>query len=187
MAATAAAQTMAGTVKSEKLSVNFSQKHSPRRRPKASARNTLDYMATTTISASTSKSPAVPGLAVVAALVVAIAVIATVLVFSWKHDHVVPQKTAPASQTASAPPGVAPPPALDKDGRFLFLLTEQGVGLSGGREVSLNDAHHICAAFTSGQSEGQIVQDIVQDSPGASASKAATFASTAIGVFCPKG
>ncbi|EUA68542.1 hypothetical protein I553_1730, partial [Mycobacterium xenopi 4042] len=74
---------------------------------------------------------------------------------------------------------------LDRDGRFLFLLTAQGLQLSAARDVAINDAHRVCSRLERGETEQQIVQDIVDGSPGMSMDTAAAFADTAISVYCP--
>jgi hypothetical protein len=126
--------------------------------------------------------PPIRGSAVFLAVVVAVAAIGGAVVFSWRPEHLVPKHAAPDSQAAS----VAPPPGqLDKDGRFLFLLTAQGLQLSAARDVTINDAHRICARLSRGESEQEIVQDIVDGSPGMSVDTAAAFADTAISVYCP--
>ena len=123
-----------------------------------------------------------------AGLAVAVAAIAGVSVFYWKHEHVVPRETAPVTQAESAPPVDAPPTkSQDKDGRFLFMLTTQGLQVSGAREVAISDAHRVCSRLERGESEQQIVQDIFAGSHGMSTDTATSFADAAISVYCPQG
>jgi Protein of unknown function (DUF732) len=126
----------------------------------------------------------IPGRAVLGALGVAIGAISGVSVFYWKHDHVGPGESTRASQAASAPPAVAP--AMDKDGRFLWQLATQGLQLSQARDDAINDARRICSRLERGESEQQIVGDIVGGSPGMSIDTATNFAETAIDVYCPQ-
>ncbi len=117
------------------------------------------------------------------ALVIAVVAIAGVTVFYREHDRVVPRGTTrEARATASADD----PPPVDQDGRLFLLLTEEGLGTSGGREITINEAHHVCDRFSGGESEQQIVQDIMAGSPGMSAQTAAAFADVAISVYCPQ-
>jgi Protein of unknown function (DUF732) len=164
-----------------KLSANSLRKHSEPRHTKASAPNTLDESAMTT----TPNPQPIPGLAVFAALGVAIGAISGVSVFYWKHDHVGPGQSTPVSQAASGPPAVTPS-AMDKDGRFLWQLATQGLELERARDVAINDARRVCSRLERGESEQQIVQDIVRGS-GMSMDTATSFAETAIDVYCPEG
>jgi hypothetical protein len=143
---------------------------------KASPRNTLGYSTMTT----TSNPSGIPALAVVAALVAATVAVAAVLVFYREHDHVVSRGSGPVSQAVSAP-AVNPD---DQDAKFLFLLTAQGLVRSGARDTTVHDAHRVCARLARGESEQQIVEDIVRGSPGMSVDTATTFAATAIEVYC---
>ncbi|BBU24701.1 DUF732 domain-containing protein [Mycobacterium xenopi] len=121
----------------------------------------------------------------VVGVLVAVIAVAGVLVFSWKHQRFVPQDGAPDPQTRSAPSAGPSTGTLDRDGRFLFLLTAQGLQLSAARDVAINDAHRVCSRLERGETEQQIVQDIVDGSPGMSMDTAAAFADTAISVYCP--
>jgi hypothetical protein len=133
--------------------------------------------------------PPIRGSAVLIVVVVALVAVAGVLVFSWKQQHAaVSRKTTPDSLTAAAPPAAAPRPGLlDRDGRFIFLLTAQGLQLSAARDTTINDAHRICSRLERGETEQEIVQDIVAGTPGMSTDTAVTFAETAISVYCPQG
>jgi hypothetical protein len=99
----------------------------------------------------------------------------------------VSRQTTPNSATAAAPPAAPRPGLLDKDGRFIFLLTAQGLQLSAARDTTINDAHRICSRLERGETEQEIVQDIVAGTPGMSTDTAVTFAETAISVYCPQG
>lgn len=135
----------------------------------------------------TPNPPSIPGLAVVAGLVAAIVAVATVLVFYRNHDRVAPGETTPDSQAESAPATQQSAALLDRDGRFLLLLTTQGLQVSGSRRASINDAHRICLRLARGESESQIVRDIVRGSVSMSEGMATAFADTAIDVYCPQG
>jgi uncharacterized protein DUF732 len=132
----------------------------------------------------TTHSPSpIPALAVLVALLVAVAAVAAVSVFYWKHDRVAPTHSRTGSQAASAPPENPE----NKDAQFLILLTAQGLQPSGANEATINDGHRVCSRLAHGESEQQIVEDIVQGSPEMSSDTASTFADTAIAVYCQQG
>jgi hypothetical protein len=133
--------------------------------------------------------PPIRGSAVLIVVVVALIAVAGVLVFSWNRQHAAASGVTPSpSPAASAPPAAAPRPGLlDNDGRFIFLLTAQGLQLSAARDTTINEAHRICSRLERGETEQDIVQDIVAGTPGMSADTAVTFADTAISVYCPQG
>ncbi|MGH3971023.1 MAG: DUF732 domain-containing protein, partial [Mycobacterium sp.] len=91
-----------------------------------------------------------------------------------------PSESAPVSHS-----GATPPSRLDRDGRFLWLLDAQGLQLSRGNDAAIDDARRICSRLERGESEEQIVQDIVEGSPDMSADTATAFADIAIDVYCP--
>ncbi len=134
----------------------------------------------------TPNPPSVPGIALVVAVVFGLAVIAGVVVFYRRPDLLAPRTVKTGTQVAAveSDPGDAP---LDQDGRLFFLLTQQGLSTSGARDVTINEAHHVCGRVAGGESEGQIVQDIVAGSPGMSNQTATTFAEVAMTVYCPQG
>lgn len=155
---------------------------------KASARNTLGLSAMTT----TTNPSGVPSLAVVTALVVAIVAVVGVFVFDRNHELFRSRESTPASQAASAspadPPSADPPSSqMDKDGIFLWRLSTQGLQLTRSNGAAINDARRVCTRFASGESEQEIIQDMVRGSPGMSIDTASGFADTAISVYCPQG
>jgi hypothetical protein len=125
-------------------------------------------------------------MALVAAVLFGFAVIAGVMIFYRRPDLLAPRTARTGTQIAAvqADPGSEP---LDQDGRLLFLLTQQGLSTSGPRDVTLNEAHHVCDRVQGGESEAQIVQDILAGSPGMSSGTAATFTEVAMDVYCPQG
>jgi hypothetical protein len=127
----------------------------------------------------------IPGLALLAALVVG-GVVAGVSVYYSKHDHVPAKQSAPVSQDVSEPPAVTPQAKMDKDGRFLFLLASQGLELDRAADVAINDAHRVCSRLERGESEQQIAEDIVDGSPDMSIDTATSFADIAVEVYCPQ-
>jgi hypothetical protein len=165
-----------------KLSANLLRTHSERRQTKASARNTLGHSAMTT----TPNPQPIPGVAVLGPLGVAVVAVSGVSVFYWRRDHVRPTESTSVSQAASAPPAGASP-AMDKDGRFLWRLATEGLELSRARDVAINDARRVCSRLERGESERQIIRDIVRGTPGMSMGTATDFAETAIDVYCPQG
>jgi uncharacterized protein DUF732 len=132
----------------------------------------------------TTQNPSdIPILAVLVALAVAAGAIAAVSVFYWKHPDVGPRHSRSESQAASAPP--ADPE--NKDAQFLIVLNAQGLEPSGARDTTIHDADRVCSRLARGESEQQIVEDIVQGSPDMSSGTATTFADTAIAVYCQQG
>jgi hypothetical protein len=134
----------------------------------------------------TPNPPSVPGMALVVAVLFGFAVIAGVVIFYGRPDLLAPRTAKTGTQTAAVQADQGSEP-LDQDGRLLFLLTQQGLSTSGPRDVTLNEAHHVCDRVQAGESEAQIVQDIVVGSPGMSSATAATFTEVATDVYCPQG
>jgi hypothetical protein len=137
------------------------------------------------MDATTSNPPSVPGTALVAAVVFGLAVIAGVVVFYCRPDLLAPRTDKTGTQTAAGQTDPRAEP-LDQDGRLFFLITQEGLQTSGARDVTMNEAHHVCERVHAGESEAQIVQNIVAGSPGMSAQTAATFAEIAINIYCPQ-
>jgi hypothetical protein len=135
---------------------------------------------------STSNPPSVPGMALVVAALFAFAVIAGVVIFYRRPDLLSPRTGKVGTHTAAVQGDSGAEP-LDQDGRLFYLLTEQGLQTSGPRDVTMNEAHHVCERVHAGESEAQIVQDIMAGSPEMSSQTAATFAEIATNVYCPQG
>lgn len=89
-----------------------------------------------------------------------------------------------ASQAAEEDP---PSPMDDKDSQFLSRLADKGLQLARSNDAAINEARRVCTRFVVGESEQQIVQDILEGSPGMSINTASTFADIAMDVYCPKG
>lgn len=123
------------------------------------------------------------GGAVLVAVVVALIVVAAVSVSYWKRDHPAPKGSTSSSQDA---PAAASPGTMDKDGRFLWLLSSEGIELSQSTDVAVNDAHRVCSRLERGESEEQVIDDIVAGSPDLTPDTAADFADIAREVFCPE-
>jgi Protein of unknown function (DUF732) len=70
---------------------------------------------------------------------------------------------------------------------FLSRLSTEGLQLSRSNDAAINDARRVCTRFAGGESEPEIIQDMLQGSPGMSLSIASGFADTAISVYCPDG
>ncbi|HVQ99692.1 MAG TPA: DUF732 domain-containing protein [Mycobacterium sp.] len=135
---------------------------------------------------STPNPPSVPGIALVAAVLFGFAVIAGVVVFYRRPDLLAPRTGRTGTHTVAVQDGPGAEP-LDQDGRLFYLLTEQGLQTSGARDVTMNEAHHVCERVHAGETEAQIVRDIMAGSPGMSAQTAATFTEIAVNVYCPQG
>jgi Protein of unknown function (DUF732) len=122
-----------------------------------------------------------------AALVLAVAAIAAVFVLSWKPDLFRPRANTTVSQAASASAADPPSQPKDRDGQFLWRIAIQGLQLRRSNDAAINDARRVCTRYGGGESEQQIIQDMLAGSPGMSLNTASTFADTAISVYCPDG
>jgi hypothetical protein len=132
-----------------------------------------------------------PALAMVAALVFAVGAIAAVFVFDRDPELFRSRGSTAVSHTASgsqADPAADPPrDRMDRDGQFLWRLSTQGLQLRRSNDAAINDARRTCTRYAGGESEQQIIQDILQGSPGMTLNTASGFADTAISVYCPDG
>ncbi|MGB8205999.1 MAG: DUF732 domain-containing protein [Mycobacterium sp.] len=83
----------------------------------------------------------------------------------------------------------ADPPSApkDRDGQFLWRIAVQGLQMRRSNDAAINDARRVCTRYAGGESEQQIIQDMLAGSPGMSLNTASTFADTAISVYCPDG
>ncbi|UQX10759.1 DUF732 domain-containing protein [Candidatus Mycobacterium methanotrophicum] len=98
-----------------------------------------------------------------------------------------PRATPTVSQAASATPSDPAQDATDRNGEFLLRLSAEGPQLRRSKDAAINDARRVCARFAGGEREQEIVQDMLQGSPGMSLDTASSFTDTAIRVFCPDG
>jgi Protein of unknown function (DUF732) len=132
-----------------------------------------------------------PALAMLATVVFVVGAIAAVFVFDRDPGLLRSRGSAAVSHAASAsqadPPGDPPPEHMDRNGQFLWRLSSQGLQLRRSSDAAINDARRICARYAGGESEQQIIQDVLQGSPGMSLNTASSFADTAISVYCPDG
>ena len=128
-----------------------------------------------------------PSLAMLAALVFAVAAIAAVFVLGRNPDFFRPRATTTVSQAGSAAPADPPPDPTDRNGQFLWRLSTEGLQLRRSNDAAINDARRVCTRFAGGESEQEIIQDMLQGSPGMSLNTASSFADTAISVYCPDG
>lgn len=121
-----------------------------------------------------------PVLAVVAAVLLLAGALAAVIVFGrMKHDP------AHAADSATSPTPAADSPG--KEAQFLRRLEVQNLQLDRSDAAAVKDAHYVCGRYLGGEGKDQIVQDILQGSPGMSVDTATDFADTAIDVYCPDG
>jgi Protein of unknown function (DUF732) len=139
-----------------------------------------------TTTPSTNQS-AVPGLALLAALLFAVAAISAVFVLGRHPDLLRPRAAPAVSQTGDAAPSDQPQDPMDRNGQFLFRLSSEGLQMRRSNDAAINDARRICTRYAGGESEQEVVQDMLQGTPGMSASTASSFADTAISVYCPNG
>jgi hypothetical protein len=124
----------------------------------------------------------VPVVAVVAAVLLLAGAFTAVFVLGrMKQDASAPKASASTAQTASAVDGPG------KEAQFLRRLEVQNLQLDRSDAAAVTDAHFVCGRFLSGESKDQVVQDILQGSPGMSVDTATDFADTAIDVYCPDG
>jgi hypothetical protein len=56
----------------------------------------------------------------------------------------------------------------DRDGRFLWRIAVQGLQMRRSNGAAINDARRVCTRYAGGESEQQIIQDILAGSPGMS-------------------
>jgi len=80
-----------------------------------------------------------------------------------------------------------PPDHTDRNGQFLSRLSADGLQLRRTNDAAINDARRVCTRYASGESEQEIIQDMLAGSPGMSLNTASRFADTAISVYCPDG
>jgi hypothetical protein len=85
------------------------------------------------------------------------------------------------------PVGPADARAFSNLGQFLWRLSAQRLQLRRTNDAAINDARRVCTRYASGETEQQIIQDMLAGSPGMSLNTASTFADTAISVDCPDG
>jgi hypothetical protein len=129
----------------------------------------------------------VPSLAILATLVFGVAAIAAVFVLSRNPDLFRPKANTTVSQSASAAPADPPGDPTDRNGMFLWRLSTEGLQMRRSDDAAINDARRVCARFAGGESEQEIIQDMLQGSPGMSLNTASAFADAAISVYCPDG
>jgi Protein of unknown function (DUF732) len=139
-----------------------------------------------TTTPSTNQS-AVPGLALLTALLFAVAAISAVFVLGRHPDLLRPKAPTAVSQTGEALPSDQPQDPMDRNGQFLWRLSSEGLQMRRSNDAAINDARRICTRYAGGESEQEVVQDMLQGTPGMSASTASSFADTAISVYCPNG
>ena len=106
----------------------------------------------------------IPALAMVAALVFVVAAIAAVVVYDRKPELFRSQGTISAAQHGSGSAADPPPDHMDRDGQFLWRLSTQGLRLRRSKDAAINDARRICARYAGGESEQQIIQDMLAGS-----------------------
>jgi hypothetical protein len=126
----------------------------------------------------------------------AAAAVTTGVVMAWpQQQH--PHHPAPPQPTKAAEPTViradadkAPQyvPPTDPDGRFAWLLREQGIPVQIPQDVAIDGAQGraICVRLSHGETDQQMMQDIMAGTPGISPHDAWTWVDNAIAVFCPR-
>jgi hypothetical protein len=123
-----------------------------------------------------------------AALVFVVGAIAAVFVFERDQGLFRSRGSTAVSHTASAsqddPPPDPPRDRMDRNGQFLWRLSAQGLQLRRTNDAAINDARRVCTHYAGGESEQQIIQDILQGSPGMTPNTASGFADTTISVYC---
>lgn len=139
-----------------------------------------------TTTPQTTPSP-LPSLAMLAGLVFAVAAIAAVFVLGRNPNLFKPSPHTTVSPAAAEAPAQAPSDPNDRNGQFLLQLSSEGLQLRRSDDAAINDARRVCTRYADGESEQEIVQDVLQGSPGMSPNTASGFADTAISVYCPNG
>jgi hypothetical protein len=122
-----------------------------------------------------------------AALVFAIAAIAAVVVFGRHPDLLRPKSATTVLQAESAAPSDPSADPMDRNREFLGRLSAEGLQMERSNDAAVSDARRVCTRYAGGESEQEIIQDMVQGSPGMSPNTASSFADTAISVYCPDG
>lgn len=128
-----------------------------------------------------------PSMAMLAALVFTVAAIGAVFVLGRNPDFFRQRATPTHSQAEAAAPADSPPDPMDRNGQFLWRLSTEGLQMRRSNDAAINDARRVCTRFASGESEQEIIQDVLQGSPGMTLNIASSFADTAISVYCPDG
>jgi hypothetical protein len=123
-----------------------------------------------------------PVLSIVAAVLLLAGAFTAVFVLGRMKQDASPSKASAADGQTSSVSAVDGP---GKESQFLRRLEVQNLQLDRSDAAAVNDAHYVCGRFLSGESKDQVVQDILQGSPGMSVDTATDFADTAIDVYCP--
>jgi hypothetical protein len=80
-----------------------------------------------------------------------------------------------------------PQPSPDPDARYAALMRLRGGSIVPGHEHGAADeAREACKQLSSGQTFGQLINNVVAGSPGMSRYAASLFADTSVDVFCPQ-
>ena len=122
-----------------------------------------------------------------AAVVFVVGAIAAVVIFDQDPGLFRSRGSTGVSQVSSASQADPPPDHMDRNGQFIWRLSVQGLQLRRSNDAAINDARRVCTRYAGGESEQEIIQDILQGSPGMSLNTASGFADTAISVYCPDG
>jgi hypothetical protein len=122
-----------------------------------------------------------PVMALVAAVLVLVGALTAVMMAGrMKHEgHALEASLHSSSTSILDGPG--------KESQFLRRLEVQNLQLRKSDAAAVKDAHYVCGRFLDGETKAQIVQDILQGSPGMSPDTAEDFADTSIDVYCPDG
>ena len=126
-------------------------------------------------------------MAMLATLVFGFAAIAAVFVLGRNPDFFRPKATTTVSLAAAAAPADQPSDPTDRNSQFLLRLSSEGLQMRRSNDAAINDARGVCTRFAGGESEQEVVQDMLQGTPGMSLNTASSFADTAISVYCPDG
>jgi hypothetical protein len=120
------------------------------------------------------------------AVVAALAAVAAGAFLMWPHSAAKQQAAPTQTHVAAPPPKPAPPaPAPEsKDDLYVRLLKEKGIPV-GTPEVVASNGRGICMRIKNGETEQQMVSDIVAGSTGVNTQQAWIWADTAIEVYCP--
>jgi hypothetical protein len=125
-----------------------------------------------------------PVLAIVGAVLLLVGAFTAVLIFGRMKQDAAPSHTSSAAGQRSSASAVDGP---GKESQFLRRLEVQNLRLDRSDAAAVEDAHFVCGRFLGGETKDQVVQDILQGSPGMSVDTATDFTDTAIDVYCPDG
>jgi Protein of unknown function (DUF732) len=120
------------------------------------------------------------------AVIAAFAAVTAGAFLMWPHSAAQQQAVPTKAEVAAPQPNPAPPAPKpeSKDDLYVRLLKEKGIPV-GTPEVVASNGRGICIRIKNGETEQQMVRDIIAGSNGVTTQQAWIWADTAIEVYCP--